>query len=748
MATRSGALPGAINADLYDDPRVIKAQLEALESRIMEFGDLETEEESLIRYQAMAQANHLAVVARVQPEIDILSQLQPPLTASKQAQLDALHSEVVQSQAKIDGIAADLATVRSDKEVLAHLYQSRERRQEQLERSLAKAKPIEPKVEPVAAAVATPAPAAESPAAPKASERKSDEAELRTLGYTPLVIDSLSDKERQRIIFDELRYEDYRKANPSFVTTPTAAKPKAKATATARSGGFPVWVMGLIAIALIAVLIFGLCGLTTNKITPATSQTTAAPTVQAMGAAPAISNMRSNPIDRNQRRYEIETSVPTTARLIDINADKVMAESGTPAKSHSLVFTVPEFSGLEKTFRLKLEAKGADGQLAVFGPIEVTVLQNSRGAGGVASSRELVAYLKEPQSGADRDALVSLIKAVSPNYPGVAGLTSANLVSFVESNLSRFEVLTLTAPLSGEFAYVRADGSSGYSPVTLATGTPVLTFDGKVLASALCVNEVKQPTPTVTTVPTPTPTPRGGFQIIKFWDLNGNGVRDAGESGLGSVRFSLTIGGAAATCLTTGDGTGNCSYGDLIAGTTVIVTETVPEGWVATTTTARTITIVAGQTQTVWFGNRQVTSVTTTPVPTPVPTPAPTPVPTKNPSAAPSAPPPPPASMTPPPTQSPWVALGTVMVTESTSCGAGCWKLTWNSAQTAGGFVLYGLSGYSRSNRVDGYTIGTDTYTATLSNLEAGRTYEFQAFAYPRDGSTPYRSAVMTFTAR
>ncbi|HET7713941.1 MAG TPA: hypothetical protein VFK94_07140, partial [Patescibacteria group bacterium] len=534
MATHSSALPGAMNADLSDDPGVIKAQLEALENRIAKFGDLESREESLIRDLAKAQAEHQAVVARVQPEIDILSQLQPPLTTGKQSELDALRNEVVQSQSKIDSVRNDLTTVRADKEVLTHLYESRKRRREQLERSLAKVKPIESKVEPVAAAVATPAPAAESSEAPKAEESKSDEAELRALGYPPFISDKIDVKDRQRIIRDEVSYETYRRAHPEIVTAPMAAKPKAAATATARSGGFPGWVMGLIAIALIAVLIFGLCGLTTNKPTPTTSQITAAPTAQALVAAATFSEpVEHYGLGRDKNRVIARSNIPTTARLIWIDQDKVMAESATLAQRHNLDWTVPEFTELERIFNMKVELKTADGKVTPSGVIAIKVLQNSRAAGGIQKPEHFLAFLKEPSSVVDRDGYVSIIRQVAPSFPGVAGLTSANLVSFVESNLGKFEVRALTSPLTGEFAFVRHDGVVGYSPVTVPAGTPVLTFDGKVLASALCANEVKIPTPPVTTTPTPTPAPRGGFQIVKFWDLNANGVRDAGESGLG-----------------------------------------------------------------------------------------------------------------------------------------------------------------------------------------------------------------------
>src|SRR5581483_9358416 len=210
-------------------------------------------------------------------------------------------------------------------------------------------------------------------------------------------------------------------------------------------------------------------------------------------------------LDRDHNRVIARSDIPTTARLIWIESDQVLAQDTTFAQKHNLDWTVPAFTDLERTFNLKVELKTADGMVTVSEVIPVLVLQNSRAAGGLEKPEHFFAFLSQPGSSVDRDGYVTILKAVAPGDPAVAGLNSDNIAAFVEANLGRFKIEKLTSPLTGQFAFVRPDGIVGYSPVTIPVGTPVLTFDGKVLASALCANEVQKP---VTPTPTPTPTPR------------------------------------------------------------------------------------------------------------------------------------------------------------------------------------------------------------------------------------------------
>lgn len=379
----------------------------------------------------------------------------------------------------------------------------------------------------------------------------------------------------------------------------------------------------------------------------ATAAPTSAPTTAPTpGAATFSEPVESYGLDRDHNRVIVRSSVPTAARLIDIERDVVVAEDKNFAQRHSLDWTVPAFEGLEKTFVMKVEMStsgkyGTGEPVSVVG-VNVKVLQDSRAAGGIQKPEHFLAFLKEPGSAVDRDGYVEIIKAIAPSYPGVSGLTSSNIAQFVESNLGKFKVETITSPLTGQFAYVRSDGIVGYSPVTIPAGTPVLTFDGKILASALCVNEVKQPVPTPTTTPTPGPTVipgRAAIVIEKFNDVNGNKVRDANEAKLPNWQFQLRLNGSTTVLQSVATNQNGLAVfdGNLQPGT-YQVCELQKDHWFATTqvggATCQTATVGAGQLVQLSFGNRFIPpereretpapGVAATPTPAPTtPTPAP-----------------------------------------------------------------------------------------------------------------------------
>jgi uncharacterized protein (DUF2141 family) len=91
---------------------------------------------------------------------------------------------------------------------------------------------------------------------------------------------------------------------------------------------------------------------------------------------------------------------------------------------------------------------------------------------------------------------------------------------------------------------------------------------------------------------------RGEICVIKFNDLNRNGIRDTGEPGLPGWVFQVT-GGSSAT-LTTGPG-GNVCSGFFVGAYTVV--EMPQAGWLPTTPTSQTITVTAGQAANATFGN-------------------------------------------------------------------------------------------------------------------------------------------------
>lgn len=109
----------------------------------------------------------------------------------------------------------------------------------------------------------------------------------------------------------------------------------------------------------------------------------------------------------------------------------------------------------------------------------------------------------------------------------------------------------------------------------------------------------------------------------KFSDTDGNGSQGAGEADLSGWGMSLFNGGACADSPLASGSTGSDGNhtlkNDLAAGT-YSVRETEQEGWQATTAVCQSVTVAAGETKTVNFGNRvvQVTTPTTPTIPTAV----------------------------------------------------------------------------------------------------------------------------------
>ncbi len=89
-----------------------------------------------------------------------------------------------------------------------------------------------------------------------------------------------------------------------------------------------------------------------------------------------------------------------------------------------------------------------------------------------------------------------------------------------------------------------------------------------------------------------------------FNDLNGNGVQDPGEPGLGGVTVQLLNSNGNVIATTTTTGGGNYSFTNLTPGT-YTVQETDPVGFVSTTPNTRTATVPPGGTATPQFGDQQ-----------------------------------------------------------------------------------------------------------------------------------------------
>ena len=91
--------------------------------------------------------------------------------------------------------------------------------------------------------------------------------------------------------------------------------------------------------------------------------------------------------------------------------------------------------------------------------------------------------------------------------------------------------------------------------------------------------------------------------VIKFNDLNGNGVMDEGEPVISGIDFTATMGETVLTETT--DANGTVVFVDLADGT-YTVSEALPEGWVATTEIPFDISVVADQDATVYVGNQEI----------------------------------------------------------------------------------------------------------------------------------------------
>ncbi|HNU52412.1 MAG TPA: SdrD B-like domain-containing protein [Verrucomicrobiota bacterium] len=95
---------------------------------------------------------------------------------------------------------------------------------------------------------------------------------------------------------------------------------------------------------------------------------------------------------------------------------------------------------------------------------------------------------------------------------------------------------------------------------------------------------------------------------VVFADANGNGIRDAGEAGMGGVAVALsTLAGVpVADIQTSGDG----SYAFLeVAAASYTVIETDPEGFASTTPNVRTVLVAAGGSATANFGDQAMGTI-------------------------------------------------------------------------------------------------------------------------------------------
>jgi hypothetical protein len=105
------------------------------------------------------------------------------------------------------------------------------------------------------------------------------------------------------------------------------------------------------------------------------------------------------------------------------------------------------------------------------------------------------------------------------------------------------------------------------------------------------------------------PPPPARICVLKYNDLNGNGMRDAGEPPLSGWTFSVKIGGGATVSTGTTNAQGKFCTPDALAAGGYTVVETLKPGWVSSSpggaNPARSLVLAAGQTRQVEFGNRK-----------------------------------------------------------------------------------------------------------------------------------------------
>ncbi len=160
-------------------------------------------------------------------------------------------------------------------------------------------------------------------------------------------------------------------------------------------------------------------------------------------------------------------------------------------------------------------------------------------------------------------------------------------------------------------------GSQAWAEIRPPAPTPVLTTTlipvSHTLTLALPAGRVHvrvwAPTPT----PTPTPTPSTGTIAGRvFHDMNENGVPDTGEPGIAAAHIRLLQGGSQLATFTT-QASGWFTFTHLAPGL-YIVEETNPPGYEDTTWNVQPVQVRAGDTATVFFGDRLAVRRTWLPV--------------------------------------------------------------------------------------------------------------------------------------
>ncbi|MEG5062329.1 SdrD B-like domain-containing protein [Microcoleus sp. B3-A4] len=156
---------------------------------------------------------------------------------------------------------------------------------------------------------------------------------------------------------------------------------------------------------------------------------------------------------------------------------------------------------------------------------------------------------------------------------------------------------------------------TGFTPTTPNPRT--VPLDPGQTSTANFGNQAVPPTPTPTPTPTPpqppTPVQQSTISGLKFNDSNGNGTRDAEETGLSGRQIFLDVNGnnsldSGETTVTTNN-SGNYSFNNLNPGT-YNVREVQQTGWTQTTANPAPINLGSGESRSgINFGNFQNISI-------------------------------------------------------------------------------------------------------------------------------------------
>ena len=170
-------------------------------------------------------------------------------------------------------------------------------------------------------------------------------------------------------------------------------------------------------------------------------------------------------------------------------------------------------------------------------------------------------------------------------------------------------------------------GTPTLTPTSTPTRTPTPTFtptNTPTLTPTPTYTPTWTPTPTATRTATRTPTPTatatftplppGSISGVVFDDLNGNGARNSGDSGIGGVALQLIDENGTVIATTTTGADGRYLFSGVAVGSYRVI-ETDPSGYVSTTVNELVAVITPGGSLVRNFGDQSSGSAAGTPTP-------------------------------------------------------------------------------------------------------------------------------------